>query len=180
MNARSALLAGLLLASVALAQQPPPDNKDKDGMSRIPYSGGGIRGVREIVADGTLVTPSEAREYQGEAGYLEPLPLRPRSVLPGIDVLRPQPATDLKVKSPFALAVQFRGLDSPIVPTSFRVLYGAERVDITQRITRNTRVDAGGFTLENAQLPPGRHKLVLEVQDEKQRVAQRELRLQVE
>ena len=37
-----------------------------------------------------------------------------------------------------------------------------------------------GFSLENAQIPVGRHRLTLQVQDEKQRVAERELRFEVE
>lgn len=182
---RSLLLLslGLACAFAAGAQQPPPDKeKEKKGQdgTRISYSGGGIRGLKEVVADGVLVTAAEAREFQGEAGYHEPLPLRPRQVLPGIDVLKPGAAGELKVRSPFPIAVQFRSMDSAIVPASFKLLYGAMRVDITERITRLVKVEPGGFALEQAQVPPGKHKLVLVVQDEKQRTAEREIRLDVE
>ena len=37
-----------------------------------------------------------------------------------------------------------------------------------------------GFTLENANIPTGKHRLILQVQDAKQRVAERELRVEVE
>ena len=37
-----------------------------------------------------------------------------------------------------------------------------------------------GFSLDNARVPPGRHRLTLQVLDGKQRVAERELRLEVE
>ncbi len=145
------------------------------------YSGGGIRGSALESPDGWLVTPSEAVEFGGEAGYNEPAALRPRAVVPLIDLLRPEPAADLKVKAPFAIAVQFRGqADAPIEPSTFKVLYGALKIDITQRITKFVTVTREGFTLENANIPTGKHRLILQVQDAKQRVAERELRVEVE
>jgi hypothetical protein len=176
------LILMLCAATAAVAQpqgQPPADGKSP--RTSIPFSGGGIRGALVVVADGVLVTPSEAREFQGEDGYYQPMPLRPRAIVPGVEILRPAPAPDLKVKSPFALAAQFKATgDAAIVPATFRVLYGAQKVDITERITKSARVTAEGFTLDQAQLPPGKHQLTLVVRDEKQRVAQRELRLEVE
>ena len=159
----------------------PENDRARNSRNSIPYSGGGIRGVTATVADGVLVTASEARDFQGDAGYYEPLPLRPRAVLPGVDVIRPQPAPDLKAKSPFALQVRFRATpDAAVVPSTLRVLYGADRVDITERVTRVAKVDAQGFVFEGFQLPPGRHRLFFVIQDEKQRTAERELRLEIE
>jgi hypothetical protein len=181
------ILALLALAgAVAVqAQQPPEaatrDNKDKDKeVPRIPYSGGGIRGIADIVADGTLILPAEARELRGEDGYNLPLPLRPRAVLPSIEVLRPGPQAVAKVTSPLVFEVRFRGMDAPIDPASFKVLYGAERIDITKRFTSNTKIEPGGFTIAGAKLPPGKHQLVLQVQDARQRTAERDIRLEVE
>ena len=54
------------------------------------------------------------------------------------------------------------------------------KVDITSRITKYVKVTKEGFSLENAQIPTGKHRLTMQVQDEKQRVAERELRLEVE
>ena len=102
-------------------------------------------------------------------------------MVPLIDILKPEPVADLKVKAPFAIAVQFKGqLDAAIDPTTFKVMYGAFKVDITSRITKFVKVTREGFALENAQIPVGRHRLTLQIQDEKQRVAERELRLEVE
>jgi hypothetical protein len=173
-----ALALALLALAPVQAQQSGGDGDRRSSRTSISYSGGGIRGVTEVVADGVIVTASEAKEFQGEAGYYEPLPLRPRSILPGIEVLRPQPGT--RQASPFALAVQFRQQDAPINPASLRVLYGAERVDITERITKSAKVGPEGFTIEQAQFPPGKHRLTFQVQDERNRVAERELRLEVE
>jgi hypothetical protein len=101
--------------------------------------------------------------------------------VPIIDIIKPEPAPDLKVKAPFAITVQFTGQpDSPIDPATFRVMYGALKLDITGRITKFVKVSKDGFALENAQIPVGRHRLTLQVQDEKQRLAERELRFEVE
>ncbi len=133
------------------------------------------------VPEGWLVTPGEAVEFKGEEGFYEPPALRPRALVPLIDILKPEPAADLKVKAPFAIAVQFKGqADSPIDPATFKVMYGAFKIDITARITKFVKVTTEGFNLENAQIPVGKHRLTLQVQDEKQRVAERELRFEVE
>jgi len=128
-----------------------------------------------------LISPAEAVSYQGEAGFNQPVPLRARSVAPQIDILKPEPGGNLKVKAPFAISVHFKGQnDVAIDPATFKVMYGALRFDITSRITKFVKVTATGFSLDNAQIPVGKHRLILQVQDEKQRVAERELRFEVE
>jgi hypothetical protein len=133
------------------------------------------------MAAGWLISPAEALAYKGEEGFNEPPALRPRAVMPLIDILKPEPVPDLKVKAPFAIVVQFRGqTDAAIDPASFKVFYGAFKLDITNRITQFVKVTADGFALENARIPVGKHRLTLHIQDEKQRVAERDLRLEVE
>ena len=153
------------------------------------YSAGatGLNGVDvqsaalTAVPEGWLVTPSEAIEFKGEAGFFEEPALRPRALVPQIDILKPEPVADLKVKAPFAIAVQFKSqADAPIDPSTFKVLYGAFKIDITSRITKFVKVSKDGFSLENAQIPVGKHRLTMQVQDEKLRLAERELRLEVE
>lgn len=134
-----------------------------------------------VVSDGWLVTPAEAREFKGEEGYNEPPALRPRAIVPLIDILKPEAAADLKVKAPFAIAVLFKSqADSAIDPATFKVMYGAFKIDITSRITKFVKVTKDGFSLENAQIPVGKHRLTMQVMDEKQRMAERELRVEVE
>jgi hypothetical protein len=128
-----------------------------------------------------LISPAEALSYQGEGGFSEQPALRARSVAPQIDIIKPEPATDLKVKAPFAIAVQFKAQsDAAIDPGTFKVMYGALKFDITSRITKFVKVTPAGFSLDNAQIPAGKHRLILQVQDEKQRLAERELRIEVE
>jgi hypothetical protein len=148
----------------------------------INYQTAGANGrVLTAAQTGWLVTPAEAIEFKGEDGFNEPPALRARSPMPLIDILKPEPIPDLRVKAPFTISVQFTGqTDAGIDPASFKVLYGAFKFDITSRVTKFIKVTKDGFTLENAQIPTGKHRLTLQVQDEKQRTAERELRLEVE
>lgn len=131
--------------------------------------------------DTWLVSPTEALAYQGQGGFDEPPALRMRAVVPLIEILKPEPAADLKVVAPFAIQVQFRSqADAEIVPETFKVLYGGLKLDITSRITKYVKVTPDGFLLDNAKIPAGKHRLTLQVQDSKQRVAERELRVEVE
>lgn len=140
-----------------------------------------VPGSLSVLPDGWLVSPAEVIEFKGEEGFYARPALRPRALVPQIDILKPEPVADLKVKAPFAIAVQFKSqADAPIDPTTFKVMYGAFKIDITSRITKFVKVSKEGFSLENAQIPPGKHRLTMQVQDEKQRVAERELRLEVE
>lgn len=128
-----------------------------------------------------LISPQEALSYQGEGGFNAQPALRARSVVPQIDIIKPEPTADLKVKAPFAITVLFKGQsDAAIDPSTFKVMYGALKFDITSRITKFVKVTPAGFSLDNAQIPVGKHRLILQVQDDKQRVAERELRVEVE
>ena len=182
--------AGKLVAIIIVAFHALPTraqgtidskNTQKSDKTANQQSGVRIRDALAPVPDGWLVTPGEARDFKGEEGFNEQPALRPRALVPLIDILKPEVASDLKVKAPFAIAVQFKGQqDSPIDPATFKVMYGALKIDITSRITKFVTVTKDGFSLDNARVPPGRHRLTLQVLDEKQRVAERELRLEVE
>jgi len=130
---------------------------------------------------GWLVTPAEAIAYKGQEAFDEPPALRPRAVAPKIDILRPESTEDIKVKAPFAISVHFISQpDAVIDPATFKVMYGVFKMDITSRITKLVQVTKDGFALDNAQIPAGKHRLTLRVLDDKQRVAERELRVEVE
>lgn len=135
----------------------------------------------DAASDNWLVSPAEALAFQGQGGFDEPPALRMRAVVPLIEILKPEPTADLKVVAPFAIQVQFRSqADAEIVPDTFKVMYGALKLDITSRITKYVKVTPEGFMLDNAKIPAGKHRLTLQVQDSKQRVAERELRVEVE
>lgn len=132
-------------------------------------------------AQAWLIQPEEAVQYQGEAGFLAPPALRPRAAVPVIDVLQPELVPDSKIKSPLSIAVAFKPQpDSRIEVGTFKVFYGALKFDITSRLAQYTQVSSAGFKLDSANIPKGRHRLTLQVQDDKQRLAERELRIDVE
>jgi hypothetical protein len=177
---RTALGMVLVLNCLVCAGQAVEDGK-KDKATGALYTGGGLRGVAVSAPDGWLVSSAEAVEFKGEEGFNEPAALRPRAVVPLIDILKPEAGPDNRVKTPFPITVVFKGQsDTAIDPGTFKVLYGALKVDITSRITKFVKVSKDGFTLDNAQIPQGKHRLTLQVQDEKQRMAERELRVEVE
>jgi hypothetical protein len=165
---------------------PPTDSRNASGKkhadkAKVAFSGGGIRGALSPDAERWLVLPQEAQEFGGEAGFNEPPILRPRALNPGIEIIKPEVPGGGKLQSPFPIQVSFKGMsDAAIDPSTFRVFYGALKIDITQRIAGHVKVTPQGFTLDKAQIPKGKHRLTLQIQDEKQRVAERELRIEVE
>jgi hypothetical protein len=144
-------------------------------------TGGGIPSELPKLGGGWLVSAAEALDYQGQQGFDEPPALRARAPVPLIDILQPEPVADLRVKAPFTITVLFKSQpDTVIDPATFRVLYGAFKLDITSRITKYVTVTKEGFSLVDAKIPAGSHRLILQVQDEKHRMAERELRLVVD
>jgi hypothetical protein len=65
-------------------------------------------------------------------------------------------------------------------PGSFRALYGALRLDVTDRIRRHARIDGTGLVAEDVALPAGQHRIILSVADEHGRRGERDFRLRVE
>jgi hypothetical protein len=138
-------------------------------------------GTTACAQDNWLINPQEAIQFEGEAGFMAQPALRARAVMPLIDILQPESVPDGKLKAPFAIAVAFRPQnDAPIDASSFKVLYGGLKFDITSRLAQYTHITAEGFKLENANIPKGKHRLTLQIQDVKQRLAERELRIEVE
>jgi hypothetical protein len=67
-----------------------------------------------------------------------------------------------------------------IRPESFRVRYGALRLDITARITAVSKVAPEGIDVAEAALPKGSHRLFLEIQDSMGRTGERVLQFVVQ
>jgi hypothetical protein len=136
-----------------------------------------------------LVTPAEAardRELRPKNEALDmPEVARSRSV-PGtgapaalaIRVLLPTPQAS--VTAPLRIELAF---DAPpgvrVVPSSFRVLYGVLKIDLTERLRRFSTINERGVVVDQAVVPDGLHRLYLQVADDKGNVAEQELRLRV-
>jgi hypothetical protein len=93
---------------------------------------------------------------------------------PQIRILAPPLGRPLT--APLDMDVQFVPTGSaPIRPDTFRVCYiGLVTMDLTKRITDRVTVSEKGLHLSGAQLPRGRHHLLLLVADRRGRLGRRE------
>ena len=93
---------------------------------------------------------------------------------PQIRILAPPLGRPLT--APLDLEVQFVPTSSaPIRPETFRLCYiGLVTMDLTKRITDRVTVSEKGLHVSGAQLPRGRHRLLLLIADERGRLGRRE------
>jgi hypothetical protein len=103
----------------------------------------------------------------------------PKGNVPGIKVLSPnEPGTP--VAAPLRIEVAFTPTPGTrIVPSSFRVLYGLLKIDLTERLRKHATVTEQGVVVDNAVVPDGQHRLILQVADDQGNTAEQELRIRV-
>lgn len=125
-----------------------------------------------------LITPEEFAASE-RAGGAPPLGRSfGQGTGPRIEVESPSETADLQ--PPVTIRLRFRPPSGAAIdPDSFRALYGALRLDVTDRIRRHARVDAAGLLAENVALPAGSHRLVLQIADDQGRRGERDFRLRV-
>jgi len=104
----------------------------------------------------------------------------PRPDAPTIRVLAPvlggQPlGNPIRIELSFAAAP-----DAEIDPASFSALYGALRIDLTDRIVSRVTVEKTGLRVDNVVIPSGNHRLLLRIADTKARTGETELRFSVQ
>lgn len=110
-----------------------------------------------------LVTPEEML-----ASHNAPPQITSKSVpvqdAPVIELTAPKLSTP--ISSPTNIELKFQPKAPSIVkPESFRVLYGAFGLDITKRLLSVAKVSELGVFVQEANLPKGRHKLTMVVED---------------
>jgi hypothetical protein len=104
----------------------------------------------------------------------------PRPGAPAIRVLAPQIGAE-PLGNPIRIDLVFAAApDAEIDPASFRVQYGALRLDLTERILARVVVDKTGLKVDNVVIPRGNHRLLLHIADTKARVGETELRFTVQ
>jgi len=170
------LCCALLATHGTSAQQPAHSHSSRTSSSG--YGGGGVRGATPDAPDGFLVSADEAVSFNGLAPAANDALRRTRSIGPELAIVTPKPGQTLQ--NPITLEVAMPSLaDTPLDLAGVRVLYGTSKVDITARTQALTQATAGGFSLSGLKLPPGKHPLVIEVQDAKGQRAQVSLTLDV-
>jgi hypothetical protein len=133
-----------------------------------------------------LVTAAEAKQAalaEAQAQARPPVRTRqvvvPRGNAPAIRVLAPN-AADAAVPAPVRIQVAFKPAPGTrIVPSSFRVLYGLLKLDLTERLRPHSTVNEEGFLVEGAKVPDGQHRLILQVADDQGNTTEQELRIRV-
>ena len=131
-----------------------------------------------------LITAAEAQQT-AKAELDAPPEIRTRQVVvpkpnaPGIRVISPA-ASGAAVAAPLRLEVAFTPTPGTrIVPSSFRVLYGLLKIDLTDRLRRHATVTESGVVVDRAVVPDGQHRLILQVADDQGNTAEQELRIRV-
>jgi hypothetical protein len=131
-----------------------------------------------------LITAAEAQQESRAAAAAPPeirtrqMPVT-RGAAPGIRVVSPS-ANGEAVAAPVRIELAFKPAPGTrIVPSSFRVLYGLLKIDLTERLRKHATVTETGVVVEQAQVPQGQHRLILQVADDQGNTAEQELRLRV-
>ena len=102
-------------------------------------------------------------------------PASPVSII----VISPQPGNPT-IASPVRIELAFAtAADAHILPDSLRVRYGLLKIDITQRIRPYAKVTQRGILAEHAAIPPGNHRLFLQISDSAGRTAVSQLEFTV-
>ena len=141
-----------------------------------------------------LITKAEAsrdREVRAKDDASDLPEVRPRGV-PGTGAgaaapARPvfairivAPAPQATVTAPLRIELAFETLPGTrVVPSSFRVLYGVLKIDLTERLRRFATISERGVVVDQAVVPDGLHRLFIQVADDRGNVAEQELRLRV-
>ena len=120
-----------------------------------------------------MMLVSEEEAAQSRAAPVQPVARSPLAAqAPVIRLVAPDTAAT--VNSPTRIELRFEaGPQASIRPETFKVYYGALKLDITSRITAQSPVNAQGVAVPEAHLPKGSHRLVLEIQDSAGRIGSR-------
>jgi hypothetical protein len=123
-----------------------------------------------------LVSRDEARRDAAAPDYAaKALPV---AGAPTIELVSPD------VKQPLVgavnIVVRWTANDGASIDlSSFRVLYGRLRIDVTERLASHATLSPTGLEAPNATLPEGSHRLTIQIADSLKRVARHEITLEV-
>lgn len=130
-----------------------------------------------------LVTAAEAQQAVLAEGAA-PADVKPRTrglpnpALPSIRIVTPSDTG--AVPAPLRIELAFSPAPGArIVPSTFRILYGLLKIDLTERLRKHATVSESGVVVEGARMPDGQHRLLLQVADDQGNLGERELRLRV-
>jgi hypothetical protein len=111
-----------------------------------------------------LISAAEVEQYKGDVNENITIPLAGDE--PAIEIVRPV-VKEGKVASPVAIEVRFKPVaGKSIDPASFKLYYGAFKLDVTDRLLKTAKVTPNGFSIDKVDIPAGSHRLVMKVADD--------------
>ena len=91
------------------------------------------------------------------------------------------PKLSAPVSSPTHIELKFQPTPpSSVKPETFKVLYGSFEIDITKRILNVAKVTESGVIVQEANLPKGKHKLIMVIEDTAGRKGSKAMDFQVQ
>jgi hypothetical protein len=115
------------------------------------------------VCSAQLLISIEEMNASNNASSLNPRSIPPKDA-PVIELSAPKLSSP--VSSPTPIELKFQPTPPSVVkPETFKVLYGSFEIDITKRILNVAKVTESGVLVQEANLPKGKHKLLLVVED---------------
>jgi hypothetical protein len=111
-----------------------------------------------------LVSVAEVAQYKNDGNENVSIPLAGDE--PAIEIVRPS-IRDGKVATPVGIEVRFKPVAGKAIdPSTFKLYYGAFKLDVTDRLLKTAKVTATGFSIDNVDIPSGNHRLVMKVSDD--------------
>ena len=125
-----------------------------------------------------LVSAAEVDKYKGDVNESITIPLSGDE--PAIEIVRPV-VKEGKVASPVAIEVRFKPVAGKTIdPASFKLYYGAFKIDVTDRLLKTAKVTPAGFSIDKVDIPTGTHRLVMRVGDDTGAIGIKEIRFTVD
>lgn len=125
-----------------------------------------------------LVSTTEVERYKDDVTENITIPLAGDE--PAIEIVRPV-VKEGKVASPVAIEVRFKPVaGKSIDPGSFKLYYGAFKIDVTDRLLKTAKVTPYGFSIDKVDIPTGSHRLVMRVGDDTGAVGIKEIKFAVD
>lgn len=129
-------------------------------------------------ADEPLITLAESQAEQARLGQgiLVAKDVPPQGA-PVIHLLEPADPGNI-TSTPFPVRVQFQVEgDATVVPSTLRVYYGAFGINITERLLKRARFEQNELRIDSAEVPSGKHRLLLRIVDNHNRSTEKLLTL---
>jgi len=137
-----------------------------------------ILGLQTSLAQPLFLVTQEEMQESNKAPIRFTAKSAPEKDSPVIEVVTPVIAGAISSPTPIKMVFQANA-PSNVRPETFKVLYGTFEIDITKRITGKTPVTEQGLQVAQAELPKGRHKLLISVQDTNGRVGNKVIEFEI-